>query len=268
MRTKRRRGRIAAALLPRLRSRTPADPAGGPPGDPLAAVNDELDAALSALDDRKTPPDGSGVSDPTTSPGKKIAEEADTSPGAVKDEADTSPGRQIEEAAAAAIAMDQFANNREAIDDPSSVVVYEDEPAAIDMDGLNAPQNSGPDAQARNATFARPRVRGETGPAVPERMILYPRRTLYVQGLLLLIVAVVALGSGYFSGSLAAGTTNPTASLDVNGSTGYDQLRMRTPYTPADSLDANGNVGDIAWDDDYIYLKTATGWKRAALSTF
>ena len=64
------------------------------------------------------------------------------------------------------------------------------------------------------------------------------------------------------------GTTSPTATLDVNGSTGYDQVRMRTSYTPTGSADANGNVGDIAWDDDYMYMKTSAGWKRAALSAW
>ncbi len=32
--------------------------------------------------------------------------------------------------------------------------------------------------------------------------------------------------------------------------------------------DPNGNIGDIAWSNDYFYVKTAAGWKRAALSTF
>lgn len=63
-------------------------------------------------------------------------------------------------------------------------------------------------------------------------------------------------------------TPSPTATLDVNGSTGYNQVRMRISYTPTDSLDANGNLGDIAWDDNYIYIKTTVGWKRAALNTF
>jgi hypothetical protein len=63
-------------------------------------------------------------------------------------------------------------------------------------------------------------------------------------------------------------TDSPTAKLDVEGDTGYDQIRMRTSYTPTDSTDANGNVGDIAWDESYVYIKTSGGWKRAALSTF
>jgi hypothetical protein len=37
-------------------------------------------------------------------------------------------------------------------------------------------------------------------------------------------------------------------------------------YTPTGSLDANGEVGDVAWDASYIYVKTGTGWKRVALT--
>ncbi len=69
-------------------------------------------------------------------------------------------------------------------------------------------------------------------------------------------------------GNVAVGTEAPTAVLDVNGTTGYNQLRIRTAYTPIGTSDSNGNAGDIAWDDDYVYIKTSVGWKRAALSTW
>jgi hypothetical protein len=67
---------------------------------------------------------------------------------------------------------------------------------------------------------------------------------------------------------VGVGTTSPTAKLDVNATYGYDQFRMRTSYTPSGTGDANGETGDMAWDDDYIYFKTSAGWKRAALETF
>jgi hypothetical protein len=63
-------------------------------------------------------------------------------------------------------------------------------------------------------------------------------------------------------------TTSPTARLDVGSSTGYNQIRMRTPYTPTGSDDANGNEGDIAWDENYFYVKTSAGWKRVAMSAW
>jgi hypothetical protein len=69
-------------------------------------------------------------------------------------------------------------------------------------------------------------------------------------------------------GNVGIGTVAPTAKLHIAGATGYNQFRLQTPYTPTSSADPNGNVGDIAWDNNYIYVKTSTGWKRAALTTF
>lgn len=60
----------------------------------------------------------------------------------------------------------------------------------------------------------------------------------------------------------------PTALLDISAATGYNQLRLRTSFTPASTADANGNIGDIAWDDNYMYIKTASGWRRTALADF
>lgn len=68
------------------------------------------------------------------------------------------------------------------------------------------------------------------------------------------------------NGNVGIGTDSPGAKLDINGTTGYEQLRMRTAYTPTGTSDSNGDTGDIAWDDSYIYIKTSAGWKRAVLS--
>jgi hypothetical protein len=78
----------------------------------------------------------------------------------------------------------------------------------------------------------------------------------------------VLIYGDFSTGWVGIGTTSPSAGLDVNSSTGYNQLRMRTSYTPTGTSDTNGNVGDIAWDDTYIYIKTSAGWKRAQLGTF
>lgn len=69
--------------------------------------------------------------------------------------------------------------------------------------------------------------------------------------------------TGYFSNSLSA-----TSSVDISNANGYNQLRLRNSYTPTSSSDVNGNVGDVAWDTDYMYIKTSVGWKRTLLSTF
>lgn len=60
----------------------------------------------------------------------------------------------------------------------------------------------------------------------------------------------------------------PTATLDISGQEGFSQLRMRASYTPSSSNDTNGEVGTAAWDEDYIYIKTSSGWKRSTLSAF
>jgi hypothetical protein len=71
------------------------------------------------------------------------------------------------------------------------------------------------------------------------------------------------------NGNVGIATTSPTAKLHIQGTTGYNQLRLATSYTPTSSSDTNGNVGDVAWDDNFIYIKTSSaGWKRASLSTF
>lgn len=68
--------------------------------------------------------------------------------------------------------------------------------------------------------------------------------------------------------SFGIGTAG-TSKVDITGATGYQQLRLRTTYTPTGTADGNGQTGDIAVDDNYIYRKTSTGWKRSAIfSTF
>jgi len=69
-------------------------------------------------------------------------------------------------------------------------------------------------------------------------------------------------------GTVGIGTLNPQAQLDINGDEGYAQLRLRTSFSPTNTNDSRGNTGDLAWDDNYIYMKTSAGWKRAVLSTF
>jgi len=69
-------------------------------------------------------------------------------------------------------------------------------------------------------------------------------------------------------GNIGIGTTNATSKIDINGTQGYNQLRIRTSYTPSNSSDPNGNVGDISWDNNYVYVKTNNGWKRSALNTW
>ena len=68
-------------------------------------------------------------------------------------------------------------------------------------------------------------------------------------------------GSGTTRGNIGINNESPTSKLDIIETTGYQQLRLRTSYTPTSTADADGEIGDIAWDDDYIYIKTNNGWK-------
>ncbi|WP_207513822.1 hypothetical protein [Longitalea luteola] len=70
-------------------------------------------------------------------------------------------------------------------------------------------------------------------------------------------------GTGFLANS-----PNPSSMLDITGTNGFSQLRLRTSYTPSSTSDTNGSVGDVSWDDNFFYIKTSNGWKRAALTTF
>ncbi len=72
-------------------------------------------------------------------------------------------------------------------------------------------------------------------------------------------------GSGTTRGNVGINTKIPTSKLDINGDNGYNQLRVRTTYTPTSAADGNGDIGDICWDDDYFYVKTNNGWGRTTL---
>lgn len=72
----------------------------------------------------------------------------------------------------------------------------------------------------------------------------------------------------YFNGNTSFGSTNNSSKVDITGTTGYNQLRLRNSYTPTGTSDINGSTGDVSWDDNYFYVKTSQGWKRTNLATF
>ncbi len=59
-----------------------------------------------------------------------------------------------------------------------------------------------------------------------------------------------------------------TSKLTIKGEKGHDQLRLTTPFSPSSSTDPNGNIGDLSWDDDFVYIRTSKGWKRSGLEGF
>ena len=61
--------------------------------------------------------------------------------------------------------------------------------------------------------------------------------------------------------------TTPRSVVDIeNGAAPVEGLRIREPYTPTGNGDSSGFQGQITWDEDYLYVKTASGgWKRVLL---
>lgn len=97
-------------------------------------------------------------------------------------------------------------------------------------------------------------------------------------------VTQVAITTSYeairFSPKAAASVPTPSVgeaafvnSSDSNlltrkNSSGALQALENRALTPTDTADATGNAGDIAYDSSFVYVKTAGGWKRAALVSF
>ena len=61
---------------------------------------------------------------------------------------------------------------------------------------------------------------------------------------------------------LGNGANNPQVALDINS----DRIAIRDEYTPA-ALSSD-TTGEIAWDEDYIWVRTTAGWKKSPLYAF
>jgi len=72
----------------------------------------------------------------------------------------------------------------------------------------------------------------------------------------------------FAGGNGSAAVVEINGKLDVSGTTGYNQFRMRTSYTPSGSADSNGQPGDISWDDNFFYWRTSTQWLRISGETW
>ncbi len=116
------------------------------------------------------------------------------------------------EAAAVGVALRSSHGNSNPVATESDFAVYDDAPEAVELAPkrrrTKAPpaQPAGTDSPGpppvREAKQRRkPREASESSaPTVPGGMILFPRRTLYVQGALVVFLALVFFGAGYFIG--------------------------------------------------------------------
>lgn len=70
-------------------------------------------------------------------------------------------------------------------------------------------------------------------------------------------------------GSVGIGAfENLNSKLTIHSEGGHDQLQLKNDFTPDGTKDIRGNIGNIAWNDEYIFIKTKQGWKRSTLSFF
>jgi len=66
------------------------------------------------------------------------------------------------------------------------------------------------------------------------------------------------------TGNVGIGTTAPNSKVHISG-TAMRQLRMETAGGPSSAGDTSGRIGDVAYDNDFFYIKTANGWGRLPL---
>lgn len=78
----------------------------------------------------------------------------------------------------------------------------------------------------------------------------------------------IAIGTDHLGNGASTSTQDQIALGTANHSTSVPGRFGVATRTPANSADAQGSTGDIAWDASFIYVKTGAGWKRSALSTF
>jgi hypothetical protein len=75
------------------------------------------------------------------------------------------------------------------------------------------------------------------------------------------VLSGVSLSGNYLSlsGGTVTGSTNFTSGLTANS------FIINNSYTPTSSGDTFGSIGQLTWDDDYLYVKTNNGWGRSIL---
>ena len=65
-------------------------------------------------------------------------------------------------------------------------------------------------------------------------------------------------------GNVGIGTAAPSSKVHINGAA-MEQLRMEAQGGPTSAQGTKGNIGDMAYDADFFYIKTSNGWGRVPL---
>lgn len=61
---------------------------------------------------------------------------------------------------------------------------------------------------------------------------------------------------------------NASITIDENGDWVISPNLVVKQYTPTSTEDEFGNPGNFTYDDDYLYIRTKSGWKRTGLENF
>lgn len=82
-----------------------------------------------------------------------------------------------------------------------------------------------------------------------------------------------SIGGGIIVLHAIADSVNAELATDENGdwttNSGFKPKSLTIPfYTPTSSNDSTGSTGNITRDNDYMYVKVDTGWKRTKLEEF
>ena len=77
-------------------------------------------------------------------------------------------------------------------------------------------------------------------------------------------------GSNFSISRYSDAQVNLGVALGINRSTGVttlgaDRFNLSTAVTGITASGSAGTMGDIAWDDTYLYVRMSTGWRRIAL---
>lgn len=155
-----------------------------------------------------------------------------------------------EEAAAAAMAMDELAPSHQPVEETADVVVYDDRPAPIDSPRPITPSGETTEPSEETAETA--------GPTVASQMILYPRKSLYLQAVLMLLLAVGAFACGY-----AIGRGDAAYRREI-----VQEEAARQSVLVDGKLVYNPGTGQIAGDVDAVVIALpAEKWPEKGFST-
>ncbi len=125
--------------------------------------------------------------------------------------------------------------------------------------------NVGAKPENESSTYKRTKLRIVPESALPAHhsiVVQKPTKLNYVQfsdeNVDFVIKGDGNIGIGKFVGL--------SSKLTIHSDDGYNQLCLKKQFTPTNDK-KEGEIGNIAWDDDFFYVKTNNGWKKSKLQS-